>query len=101
MGCSELHCRIDILGRGESLVEDKSRFVNHWHQHPIDHKTRAILDTDRCLSQIPGQRIDCCVGLVRGLQSPNHFDQRHQWYRVEKMHADDALSAATGRCDPG
>ena len=49
------------------------------------------------LSQVAGEPDDGLGRLVRGLEAPDHLDERHQRHRIEEVHPDHAVRPRRGR----
>ena len=80
------HRLVDLLKTG-AVVNEAQKRDEIRRERAVDDKPRAILDHDRRLAhrgRIAGDRRD---GLGGRFGAANHFDQRHFWYGVEKMHA--------------
>src|SRR6185312_4387244 len=86
---SELHHRVDSLGRANSLHHAIHSLVDHRHEDAIRNETGIIAHLDRRLAEGTGKRNDLRRGLVRRRQSANDLDQLHHRHRIHEVHPDD------------
>ncbi len=85
---AQLHDGVDIFGAPQPLLQGKDRLINHGTQDAVGDKTGRVLRFYRLFAHLPADfeyKITCGIGCV---QSPDHFQQRHQGNWVEKVHPD-------------
>ena len=53
---AELHRLIDVRGRGDALVQNKNRFVDHRHENAIDREARHVFDRHESFAEFFGNK---------------------------------------------
>ena len=56
-------------------------------QHPVDHKSGAVINHHRRLTHFTGIGDHRCDSLLGCFTAANHLHQRHGVYRIKKVHA--------------
>ncbi|MGF6782032.1 hypothetical protein P3T21_007272 [Paraburkholderia sp. GAS334] len=79
------HSLVDFFGRGDTFSQQEERFVDHWHENPVNHEPGRVFDADRRLVEPYCQFANDFGGSSTGLQAANDFDERQQWDWIEEM----------------
>lgn len=88
---AQLHRLVDLYRTGDPVFQHANRLETDDQTQAARRETRRILDHDGLLGQTVC-KIHCPVDRrIRSGISPNHFDQCHDRYRVEKVHADKSI----------
>jgi hypothetical protein len=90
IGAEDQHL-VDVLGRGEPLIDAVDRFVDHRDQHAVDDEAVAVLRHMRGLADPARQIGDARAHRLAGLQGADDPHQLHHRHRIEEVHPDDAL----------
>ena len=90
---AEFHDLVDGFGRGDAFHHAVGGFVDQRHEHAVGDEAGSVVDGDGCFAEFFRELHGGGVGGVAGLQSADHFDQRHHRDGIHEVHANEALGA--------
>src|SRR2546429_4188103 len=101
MVVSELHRLVDVLRRGDTLLEHAHRFEPERDPQPAGGEPGRILHDDGLLAERPREGDRPLDGPGGGLWVRHYLDELHRVHGIEEVHAEDATGVLHGGCDRG
>ena len=92
---------VDVLSRGEPVLEHPHSAVEVGHQEEVHDETGPVLGEHGGLPQSLPVHLGELEGLVGGLEPPNQLQQLHDGGRVEEVCPDDLVGSPGRRCKFG
>jgi hypothetical protein len=92
---------VDLLGRGEPLVDDAQRLQRERAVAPVDEEPDPVGDLDDTAAHRLRRRAGDGDRVGRGVGARHDLDEAHDRRRVEEVHPDDAVGRARRRADRG
>ena len=85
------HRRVDVLGARNAVGQHADGFVSEDNTEATGRKPRDVVHQNRGFAHGASSGLCCFDGGLSGLIVANQFQQLHDRYWIEKMHADDTL----------